>query len=1275
MLSLSPKNANHNFVFLLGYLFFIVSNLSIAQSVVLNEVMFNTTEANSEFIEIYNSTESPINLQSFKIKYHTISPDEIISLNSDYLLLPNQYAVIFEGDYDFENGIYKSLILENVLLFTLDDNAFGSGGMANTSDRKIYLINSAEDTVDTYFYSADNNKDISDERIDFTDTLWSNSKIINGTPGKKNSVSKVQFDITISKFYSDKSFVILGDSINLGLQLKNIGTEEAKDFYIKVYFDENLNNKGESKELIFNDLIPQINTGDSLDRTILFAELKAGENKFIAEIEYPQDEFIENNTSQLTINAVSINELPGDLVINEFMYAPKNDEPEWIEIYNKSEKVIDLNKYQIADNSDTVKVFDGKFILESKNYVVVSDDSSIVNIYPNIENFIIGNLPTLNNSGDVIALLDSLNRVIDSLTYDTDWGGNNGNSLERIDPALPSADKNNWKESNFPTPGYINSATQKEYDLAIDSVFTNPQNPLIDTNTKFVVKVNNIGKQPVDFSIRLFEDANGDSLADNIVETSSKFSLLANGSINVELESEVLVTPSPSNYIFSLNTNDDDTTNNMYIFQLAPTYPESSILVNEIMYSPVNFEPEWIELYNNSIYDINITEWSVGDVLTNPVYRKIEDPFIFPKQSYLVITKSRSIYDFHRSITSAVIELPFANLNNDEDGIVIKDKNNRMIDSVRYTNGWGGTSGKSLERVNIDFSSTNSNNWKSSIDLEGSTPGRINSITPKNYDLAITSISTKPNYPIEGDSIKVVVKVNNFGNFDADNFGLEFSHRDKYKNYLMETINNLSLASSDSAIIEAKMRIFINDTITVIAKIDYDSDEDKVNNYLEKIIVPGFNKNTVLINEIMFKPDIDKPEWIEIINNSDSTINLQNWLVGDLASNTIITESPILLLPGEYLVISDIYSDNIFDNDLRVLQTSFPSLSNTKDAVIIYDFRNAVIDSVYYEVSNNFNLSTSLERVSLDLPSTDFTNWIFSLSINKSTPGNQNSFIDIPEYYFDDVVFTEIMFNPSETNSEFLEIFNHSEKPIEIGGWKIEDEEGEYFHIINESFSLEPNNYFVIAADSLIIENYNWLEGNDNISILNLSSLNLTNAGKKLYLKDLRNNIIDSVEYSEAWHNSALTETKNISLEIINHNLSRNNGSNWSSSVSEFGASPGLQNSINVENISTKAKLEITPNPFSPDNDGFEDFTHINYNLTQPVSQIRVRIYDSKGRFIRSLANNQPTGSKGTIIFDGLDRDKKPLRIGIYIILLEAINSNNSIVEVIKEVVVVARKL
>jgi hypothetical protein len=154
-----------------------------------------------------------------------------------------------------------------------------------------------------------------------------------------------------------------------------------------------------------------------------------------------------------------------------------------------------------------------------------------------------------------------------------------------------------------------------------------------------------------------------------------------------------------------------------------------------------------------------------------------------------------------------------------------------------------------------------------------------------------------------------------------------------------------------------------------------------------------------------------------------------------------------------------------------------------------------------------------------------------------------------------------------------------------------------------------------------------------------------------------------------------MLETKNVSLELLNTDLRRNSGSNWSSSVNALGATPARVNSISVDKKITKSKLEISPNPFSPDNDGFEDFTFISYSLTEPISQIRIRIFDSKGRFIKSLTENVFTGSSGSIVFDGLDSNNTALKIGIYIILFEAINSNNSVVETIKDVVVIARKL
>ncbi|MCH9028467.1 MAG: hypothetical protein IH819_02390 [Bacteroidetes bacterium] len=59
----------------------------------------------------------------------------------------------------------------------------------------------------------------------------------------------------------------------------------------------------------------------------------------------------------------------------------------------------------------------------------------------------------------------------------------------------------------------------------------------------------------------------------------------------------------------------------------------------------------------------------------------------------------------------------------------------------------------------------------------------------------------------------------------------------------------------------------------------------------------------------------------------------------------------------------------------------------------------------------------------------------------------------------------------------------------------------------------------------------------------------------------------------------------------------------------------------------------------------------------------------------KPLANSQASCSSGSVIFDGRDDSGDALRIGIYIIFLEAINEGSGVVETMKTVVIVARKL
>jgi hypothetical protein len=266
------------------------------------------------------------------------------------------------------------------------------------------------------------------------------------------------------------------------------------------------------------------------------------------------------------------------------------------------------------------------------------------------------------------------------------------------------------------------------------------------------------------------------------------------------------------------------------------------------------------------------------------------------------------------------------------------------------------------------------------------------------------------------------------------------------------------------------------------------------------------------------------------------------------------------------------------------------------------------------------------------------------------------------------------MYEPDIDNNEFVEIYNNSNDSVNIGGWRIEDEKKNFYRLSDTTIVIPPKNYFVLMADSLVLNKYSNLLNNPHKSITNTSNLGFVNTGELILLKDIQGNIIDSVFYSDKWHNKQISNTRNRSIERINPEIASNNPSNWSTSVSNNGATPGVVNSIFADNTSRNKAITVAPNPFSPDNDGFEDFTIINYNLTQTVAQVRIKIFDGKGRNVRMLTNNMPSGNQGSVIFDGRDDGGNPLRIGIYIIFLEAVGNDNSVIETLKTVVVVARK-
>ncbi|MDZ7767216.1 MAG: CARDB domain-containing protein [Melioribacteraceae bacterium] len=202
-------------------------------------------------------------------------------------------------------------------------------------------------------------------------------------------------------------------------------------------------------------------------------------------------------------------------------------------------------------------------------------------------------------------------------------------------------------------------------------------------------------------------------------------------------------------------------------------------------------------------------------------------------------------------------------------------------------------SGRSLERINVDLPSSDNTNWGTSVSPNNATPGKVNSITPKDYDLTISEINLSPSPPIQNTDLTATVTTANIGINQANSFTVELYNDVNFDSTpqpgeLINSFELTNLASGDSVSQEFELGSFTAGDLQLIAVVEFNQDEDNTNNQLvEEFIIneppPPFN--SIVINEIMYAPSSGEPEWVEIYNRSDR--NLRSRLVGNLPMQLI----------------------------------------------------------------------------------------------------------------------------------------------------------------------------------------------------------------------------------------------------------------------------------------------------------------------------------------------------------------------------------------------------
>ncbi len=271
-------------------------------------------------------------------------------------------------------------------------------------------------------------------------------------------------------------------------------------------------------------------------------------------------------------------------------------------------------------------------------------------------------------------------------------------------------------------------------------------------------------------------------------------------------------------------------------------------------------------------------------------------------------------------------------------------------------------------------------------------------------DLALVRLGADPAFPVAGEPASVVATVRNVGLEPAPSFTVEFFQDTSHD--LVPDPGELfasagapgALAPGDSVLVAADASGRPAGSDTIIVRVTSADDQNGANNRAWLKFSVGLQRGSVVINEIMYAPRSPEPEWIELSSTIPETVRLSHWRVSDHnpLAQYLTDPRPLLLPPHGYVVLTK--------DSVRFLAshpgttgvagiTGLPlSLwNNDSDAVILFDDRGAVMDSVPYTSGWGGKDGTSLERREAAGPSAQRLNWGSSEGDSGSTPGAFNS--------------------------------------------------------------------------------------------------------------------------------------------------------------------------------------------------------------------------------------------------------------------------------------------
>lgn len=959
--------------------------------VIINEFMYDPPAGAAEYLELWNITDKYLDVKGWQLgdsnALNTITDATLALEPNSHIVIAADTTALFDT---FGHRPYVRM---------------SSFPALNNSGDVIQIISAEGEMADSLTYvSGWGGTDVAVERrSDSVPALYSENWAdsphpLRGTPGLPNKVEKDRTPPGLSD-------IRIPDSRNLVLEFDE-RLKVASAFDIRHY-----SISGDTDIASVTVL-----SADSVQLT-LSLPLKNAVTYTLA-INGPEDIF--GNTASGLDTVFTYFEISpvdsGDVFITEFMYEPPPGTPEYIELYNSSNKSLDLNGWTINDNTGNIRTITTEAgIIPPGGRVVITPDNTLLKNHPAISLITMGSrFPALNNSGDDIVLKSGSGRLLDSLRYTSSWGGAE-QALERRTTRVSGIWQENWGDATggSGSPGKPNTILPDE-DAPVFKKLT----ILSDTSLylEFSEKINpkKAGFKP-NYTLTPSQ-----TIEAVLVERAAVTLFLAQP---LQSGQEYRVRTANLQDIFG-NVMSPATLEKTYIrFSKAQ---EGDIVINEILYTRSDGgDPEFVELYNPTDGNFNLTGWKLGDAAGAATLRA---DMQLQAGGYLALTGNSAFAD---SLGNVAYVEGFPSLNDAGDALYLQTDTGLTIDSLFYRSHWGSTDkGISLERKDPLAASNDPSNWQSHPTSARYTPGAGNaSLLPdkKPPEVIFSKL-------ISGNRIEV-----HFSEFITLTPGLSFTSGN-----LPLSVESFNPAQADKiTLLFSPTKVSSVETARTLTVQNMTDIRGNLTPAAEIPIAHPLEPSSVVINEIMYNPLNDpddnlpdQSEYVELRNTKDYAVSLEGLYLHDAPDENggvrsvipVTTTAKWVPAQGIALIYADeapvFEQSNMADffgadhlnaaSTTRVDRSSL-SLAASGDAVYLADSTGAVIDSVHYDESwQNPNLADTrgiaLERIDPRGPGNDPSNWGSSTNEKGGTPHAENTLYQVPDQSPDQI---GISFSPN----------------------------------------------------------------------------------------------------------------------------------------------------------------------------------------------------------------------------------------------------------------------